>query len=156
MGVGAVHTSAGDLNAARPAREALALDPDHPGILYAMRCCCRTLGKKAQHRNLSTFRSPDHLGPVFGLGNLLYAGGQDPRRSSATRRYCIKPRHSETHNNLANAYQRQGLMELAITHYKTAIEINLTTRTPWHLGNAYLLCSTGSRIDRAETGARSN
>ena len=154
--LGAVYTSAGDLDAAAACYDkARALAPDHPGIQYAYAMLLQSLGRNAeaieQLRRAVSGR-PDHLDAHFALGNLLYAGGQD---AEAIRCYLkilqCSPRHPETHNNLANAYQRQGQMELAIAHYKTAMEINPSyADAHGNLGNAYLV------LDRLEESIEQN
>ncbi len=154
--LGAVHTSAGDLNAAAGCYDkALALAPDHPGIHYAYATLLQSLGRNAEaieHLRRAVSGRPDHLDAHFALGNLLYAGGQDAEAIECYLKVLkLNPRHSETHNNLANVYQRQGQMELAITHYKTAIEINPSYADAYgNLGNAYLV------LDRLEESIEQN
>jgi tetratricopeptide (TPR) repeat protein len=154
--LGAVHNSAGDLDAAAACYDkALALEPDHPGVRYAYAMLLQTLGRNAEaieHLRRALSGRPDHLEARFGLGNLLYAGGQDAEAIDCYQKVLqLSPRHAETHNNLANVYQRQGLMELAITHYKTAIEIDPSyPDAHGNLGNAYLV------LDRLEESIEQN
>src|SRR6266436_407756 len=154
--LGAVHTSAGDLNAAAACYDkALALAPDHPGVHYAYAMLLQTLGRNAEaieHLRRAISGRPDHLDAHFALGNLLYAGGQDAEAIACYLKVLkLSPRHPETHNNLGNVYQRQGLMERAITHYKTAIEINPSyPDAHGNLGNAYLV------LDRLEESIETN
>jgi tetratricopeptide (TPR) repeat protein len=154
--LGAVYTSAGDLDAAAVCYDkARALAPDHPGIQYAYAMLLQSLGRNAeaieQLRRAVSGR-PDHLDAHFALGNLLYAGGQDAEAITCYLKILqCSPRHPETHNNLANAYQRRGQMELAIAHYKTAMEINPSyADAHGNLGNAYLV------IDRLEESIEQN
>jgi tetratricopeptide (TPR) repeat protein len=154
--LGAVHTSAGDLNAAAACYgKALALAPDHPGILYAYAMLLRSLGRHAEaidHLRRAVSGRPDHLDAHFELGNLLYAGGQDAGAMECYLKVLqLSPRHSETHNNLANVYQRQGQIERAVAHYRTAIEINPSyADAHGNLGNAYLV------LDRLEESIEAN
>jgi tetratricopeptide (TPR) repeat protein len=154
--LGAVLTSAGDLNAAAGCYDkALALAPDHPGIHYAYAMLLQSLGRQAEaieHLRRALSGRPDHLDAHFALGNLLYAGGQDAEAIECYLKVLqFSPRHSETHNNLANVYQRQGQMERAITHYKTAIEINPSYADAYgNLGNAYLV------LDRLDESIEQN
>jgi tetratricopeptide (TPR) repeat protein len=154
--LGAVHTSAGDLNAAAACyAKALALAPDHPGIHYAYAMLLQSLGRNAEaieHLRRAVSGRPDHIDAHFALGNLLYAGGQDAGAIACYLRVLqFSPRHPEAHNNLGNVYQRQGLTERAITHYKTAIEINPSYPDPYgNLGNAYLV------LDRLEESIETN
>ena len=67
--LGAVHTSAGDLNAAAACYDkALALAPDHPGIHYAYAMLLRSLGRNAEaieHLRRAVSGRPDHLDAPF-------------------------------------------------------------------------------------------
>ena len=154
--LGAVHTSAGDLNAAAACYDkALALAPDHPGVHYAYAMLLQSLGRNAEaieHLRRAISGRPDHLDAHFALGNLLYAAGQDAGAIACYFKVLqFSPRHPETHNNLGNVYQRQGLMERAIAHYKTAIEINPSyPDAHGNLGNAYLV------LDRLEESIETN
>jgi tetratricopeptide (TPR) repeat protein len=154
--LGAVHTSAGDLDAAAACYDrALALEPDHPGVRYAYAMLLQSLGRNAEaieHVRRALSGRPDHLEARFALGNLLYAGGQDAEAIECYQKVLqLSPRHSETHNNLANVYQRLGQMEPAIAHYKTAIEINPSyPDAHGNLGNAYLV------LDRLEESIEQN
>jgi tetratricopeptide (TPR) repeat protein len=154
--LGAVHTSAGDLNAAAACYDkALALVPDHPGIHYAYAMLLQSLGRSAEaieHLGRAVSGRPDHIDAHFALGNLLYAGGQDAGAIECYLKVLqFSPRHPETHNNLGNVYQRQGQMERAITHYKTAIEINPSYPDAYgNLGNAYLV------LDRLDDSIEQN
>jgi tetratricopeptide (TPR) repeat protein len=154
--LGAVHTSAGDLNAAAACYDkALGLAPDHSGIHYAYAMLLQPLGRNAEaieHLRRAVSGRPDHLDAHFALGNLLYAGGQDAEAIECYLKILqFSPRHPEAHNNLANVYQRQGQMERAIAHYKTAIEINPSYADAYgNLGNAYLV------LDRLEESIEQN
>jgi tetratricopeptide (TPR) repeat protein len=154
--LGAVHTSAGDPNAAAACyHKAFALAPDHPGIHYAYAMLLRSLGRNAEaieHLRRAVSGRPDHLDAHFELGNLLYAEGQDAEPIECYLKVLqFSPRHPETHNNLANVYQRQGQMEKAIAHYKAAIEINSSYADAYgNLGNAYLV------LDRLEESIEQN
>jgi tetratricopeptide (TPR) repeat protein len=154
--LGAVHTSAGDLDAAAACYDkALALAPDHPGIHYGYAMLLQSLGRNAEaieHLRQALSGRPDHLEAHFALGNLLYAGGQDAGAMECYLRVLqLSPRHPETHNNLGNVYQRQGQMERAIAHYQTAIEISPSYADAYgNLGNAYLV------LDRLEESIETN
>jgi tetratricopeptide (TPR) repeat protein len=154
--LGAVHTSTGDFNAAVVCYDkALALAPDHPGILYAYATLLQSLGKNAEaigHLRRAIEGRPDHLEAHFTLGNLVYAGGQHAEAIACYLKVLqLNPRHAETHNNLANVYQRLGQMEKAIAHYKTAIDINPSyPDAHGNLGNAYLV------LDRLEESIEQN
>lgn len=154
--LGAVHASAGDLDAAAACYDnALALAPDHPGIHYAYGMLLQSLGRNAEaieHLRRAASGRPDHLDSLFALGNLLYAGGQDAEAIECYLKILqFSPRHSETHNNLANVYQRQRQMERAITHYQAAIEINPSYADAYgNLGNAFLV------LDRLEDSIEQN
>ena len=154
--MGAVHTSAGDLDAAAACYDrALVLAPDHPGVHYAYATLLQTLGRNAEaieHLRRALSGRPDHLDAHFVLGNLLYAGGQDAEAMECYLKVLqLSPRHPETHNNLGNVYQRQAQMERAIAHYKTAIEISPSYADAYgNLGNAYLV------LDRLEESIEAN
>jgi tetratricopeptide (TPR) repeat protein len=154
--LGAVHASAGDINAAAACYDrAFALAPDHPGICYAYAMHLRSLGRNAEaieHLRRAVSGRPNHLEAQLALGNLLYAAGQDAEAMTCYLTILqFNPRHAETHNNLANVYQRQGQMERAITHYKTAMEINPSYPDAYgNLGNAYLV------LDRLEESIEQN
>jgi tetratricopeptide (TPR) repeat protein len=105
--------------------KALALAPDHPGILYAYATLLQSLSRNdeamaALRRAIAN--RPQHLDAHFLLGNLLYADGKDIEAAKcylAVLNYS--PHHAETHNNLGNVLLRQGHPERAIAHYKKAI-----------------------------------
>jgi tetratricopeptide (TPR) repeat protein len=154
--LGAVYTSTGDLNAAAACYDkALALAPDHPGILYAYAMLLQSLGRNTEaieHLRRAISGRPDHFDSHFSLGNLLYAAGQDAEAIACYLKVLqSNPRHAETHNNLANAYQRLGQMDRAIAHYKMAMEIKPSYPDAYgNLGNAYLV------LDRLEESIEQN
>jgi tetratricopeptide (TPR) repeat protein len=143
--LGAVYNSVGDRTAAAACYDkALALAPDHPGILYGYAALLQGLGRSKEaieHLRRSLLRRPDHLDALFLLGNLLYAGGQNAEAIECYLKILkFSPRHAETHNNLANVYQKLGQLEPAVSHYKMAIEINPSYADAYgNLGNAYLV-----------------
>jgi tetratricopeptide (TPR) repeat protein len=104
---------------------ALALAPDHPGILYAYATLLQRLSRNdeamAALRRAIAIR-PQHLDAHFLLGNLLYADGKD---IEAAKSYLAvlnySPDHAETHNNLGNVLLRRGHPERAIEQYNKAI-----------------------------------
>lgn len=142
--LGAVEAAAGRFEAAvSHYLTALALAPDHPGILYAYAMALQSQGKTGEAMTLlkrAISLKPQHLDAHFALGNLYYAEGQD---IEAARCYLkvldYSPDHAETHNNIANVLLRQGHPERGIEHYRKAIASKPGYADAYgNLGNALL------------------
>ncbi|WP_316197671.1 sulfotransferase [Bradyrhizobium sp. SZCCHNS2002] len=142
--LGAVEASAGRFEAAVGYYlKALALAPDHPGILYAYAMTLQSQGKSDEAMAMlkrAIALKPQHLDAHFALGNLHYAEGKDIEAAKCYLKVLdYSPHHAETHNNIANVLLRQGHPERGIEHYKKAIASRPEYADAYgNLGNALL------------------